>query len=98
MADESAPKLTVSYNTLGSRQAFLLRKKRRLGTCKSLTTLSLTVDDQTSLARCLERHSAIKWHKSVGVSPQLPPSHMDRKHPKAMVHWYQPRQTVKLLA
>ena len=78
MADESAPKLTASYNTLGSRQAFLLRKKRTPGTFKSLTALSLNVDEQTSLARCLERHLAIKWHKSLGVSPQLPPSHMDR--------------------
>lgn len=42
-----------------------------LGTMKSLTTLTLNVDEQESLELLLGRHARIKWHKSLGLSPQL---------------------------
>lgn len=42
-----------------------------LGTLKSLDTLTVTIDEQETLERFLSYRSTIKWHKSLGMSPQL---------------------------
>jgi hypothetical protein len=44
---------------------------RVLGTLKSLNALTLEIDEQKSLERLLDRHATIKWHASLGLSPQL---------------------------
>lgn len=38
---------------------------------KGLENLVLKVDEQTAPEKRLSRHSAIKWHRSLGCSPQL---------------------------
>lgn len=44
---------------------------RQLGSLKGLVKLTVKVDEQRSLEKFLERHSTIKWHSSLGCSPQL---------------------------
>lgn len=45
---------------------------RVLGTLKSLDKLTLNIDEQESLECILRsRHTTIKWHASLGLSPQL---------------------------
>jgi hypothetical protein len=44
---------------------------RILGTLKSLNELTLEIDEQESLEKLLKKHATIKWHESLGLSPQL---------------------------
>jgi hypothetical protein len=44
---------------------------RVLGTLKSLKSLTLKINERESLEQLLKRHTSIKWHKSLGLSPQL---------------------------
>lgn len=44
---------------------------RLLGSFKGLLSLTLKVDEQIALESRLARHPTIKWHRSLGCSPQL---------------------------
>ena len=44
---------------------------RLLSTFRGLKVLTLKVDEQTSLEKRLQHHPTIKWHSSLGCSPQL---------------------------
>ena len=44
---------------------------RLLASFKGLKVLTLKVDEQTSLEDKLQRHPTIKWHHSLGCSPQM---------------------------
>jgi hypothetical protein len=57
--------MTHLYGT-GYNESF-----RVLATLKSLNLLTLEIDEQESLERLLKKHATIKWHESLGLSPQL---------------------------
>jgi hypothetical protein len=44
---------------------------RVLSSFQGLQTLTLKVDEQMALEKKLQRHPTIKWHSSLGCSPQL---------------------------